>query len=211
MAVLAPPTPPAAAKSRGADPHAWSQQQVEALRARDYSAVDWDGVIEEVETVGTDRRAQWEGVCAAALRRLLKMEYHDSAWSRSLNKWRREVDGYRGQMYGAIRQANSLRWKYDEMLENAWRDGRRDAIRDLVEYSVGEDPLPREEKESRREWTSRLPERCPYRLEHITANDPIKNTEPDEDIWPPEVAHRLNEVLATDYPILEDPEIERDW
>ena len=210
MAVLVPYTPPPTATSRGADPHAWSQQQVEALRAEDFAAVDWDGVIEEIETVGTDRRAQWEGVCAAALRHLLKMEHHVGAWARSLNKWRRAVDGYRGQMHSAIRQAKSLRWKYDEMLENAWRDGRRDAIRDLVEYGVGEDPLPQQEKECRREWRSRLPERCPYQLEHVTANDPIKNTEPDEDVWPPAVARRLNEELGTDYPILEGREIERD-
>ena len=34
------------------DPYAWSVEQSDALRRRDFAAVDWDNVIEEIVSVG---------------------------------------------------------------------------------------------------------------------------------------------------------------
>ena len=63
----------------------------------------------------------------------------------------------------------------------------------------------------RAETGSVSPERCHNRLERVTANDPMKNDKPANDIWPPEVARRFNQELGEDHPILEGPEGERSW
>lgn len=40
------------------DIHAWSQRQVELLRAEEFAEVDWLHVIEEIESLGTSQRSE---------------------------------------------------------------------------------------------------------------------------------------------------------
>ena len=42
------------------DFYSWSMQQADALKRRDFNAVDWDNVIEEIADLGARGRPLWD-------------------------------------------------------------------------------------------------------------------------------------------------------
>ena len=177
---------------------AWTQEQSGALRRRELGAIDWDNLIEEVETLGRSESGAWASLCANVISHLLKIEHSRSA--EPVNHWRGEVEGWRWQMHRRILKNLGMKSKLSEMLGEAWEDGRRTAVRKL-----GEDAMPESwaaEKRVLRELDLRLPRECPYTLADVAGYDPFdKAAEPDADVWPPAVARRLNEALRADYPV----------
>ena len=50
-----------------------------ALRCRDYERVDWENVIEEIESVGRVERNPWVSNCARVLEYMLSIEHCKSS------------------------------------------------------------------------------------------------------------------------------------
>ncbi len=167
----------------------WTREQADALRRRDIGGIDWENVIEEIETLGRSEEHAWTALCTNVLSHLLKMEY--SGKRDSVNHWSREIRGYRRGMHRQLRRNPGLKGKLDEMLQDAWEDGREDAVEMLTEHDApggGAD-----ERRLRKAWRLRLPEECPYELEDIAGCDPHdRGAAPKDDVWPPTVARRLD-------------------
>ena len=182
------------------DAYSWAMQQADALRRRDLNAVDWENVIEEIESVGRSQKNGWESLCARALEHLLAIDYWSLADDNVLVHWAREVMHFRRQMADVLDANPGLQGQYTVMYASAWRSARRAAVDRLTEY---EDPdMP---KAIRRKWDRlRLPAECPYHFMYVVAYDPKHDDAPDNDFWPPSVAQVLNRRLARNYPILPD-------
>lgn len=177
---------------------AWTQEQAEALRRRDVDGIDWDNVIEEVETLGRSEKHAWTSYCRNVVSHLLKIEHSGS--DRHLSHWRKEVEGWRVEMCDRLEDNPSMNGELAALLARAWSRGRRDAVADLVELGNPGDWAT--EKSLRRGWQRRLPEELPYALEDIAGYDPyVKNSRPRLDVWPAPVAKALNAALETDYPV----------
>lgn len=183
----------------------WTPEQAAALRRRDLDAVDWENVIEEIETLGRSEEHAWSSYCTNVISHLLKMEHSPRGVGR--DHWRKKIVTWRDEMFKLLRHHPGLKAKLDEMLAEAWEDGRRQGIRMLVEHT---DPSSRAATKALRwHWEERLPEECPYPLEDIAGYDPKakryssrnKMVLPDGDVWPAPVARRMNEELGDDYPV----------
>ncbi len=178
------------------DVWSWSREQADALRQRRLEAVDWDNVIEEIDDVGNRHSDAWTSHCTNVISHLLKIEHSGS--DRDLNRWRKEVEAWRVQMHRKLRKNRGMTGKLAELLQEAWEDGRADAVTALPRRG-GEDYAA--ESRLRRSWEMRLPPDCPYALVDIAGYDPRdKDAEPSRDVWPAQVARVLNEGLGTDYP-----------
>ena len=194
------------------DFYSWSMQQADALKRRDFKAVDWDNVIEEIEDLGLAQKHDWEAYCARDIERLLKIHYWDHSTEWVLRHWSQEIENFRDEMAELMDKNPGLKGQYAEMFAGAWKRGRRYALKSLAMYDekrlvARKEPFSR--KELRRKWDGILPRKCPYRFEHVTAFDAKTDQEPREDVWPPEVAGTLNARLNQDYPILPDYKPER--
>lgn len=190
-----------------ADPWSWSQQQADALRRRDYGAVDWDNVIEEIEDVGRRDEKEWASPCKNVVSHLLKIQ-HDPD-SSSLRHWRDEILDWREQMHAALEDSPGVKGKLPGLLGKAWARGRRLAANKLVESAGAADGAA--EKRVRRSLELRLPRERAFHVEDIAGCDPYaRPAAPDPYVWPAPVARVLNAKLGTDYPVLERaPEQER--
>jgi len=132
----------------------WSGQQAELLRRlaageRVNDQVDWDNVIEEVESVGSEQLHAVQSLLTQALIHVLKAE----AWPtvRDAPNWRAEAIRFRGD--AADRFSPSMRQKVDMA-----RLYRR-ALRALPDTMDGLAPLP-------------VPDVCPVTLdEMLTESD----------------------------------------
>ena len=113
----------------------WTQQQAGALRLRDFEAIDWENLIEEVETLGRSEEHAWTSHCANVISHLLKIEYSDAR--QSLNHWRREIVAWRGEMHGKLCDNPGMKGKLYELLDRAWSRGRDVAAQELAEHASG--------------------------------------------------------------------------
>ena len=180
------------------DAWTWAQDQAEALRRRDVAAIDWENVIEEIETLGRSEERAWTSLCTNVITHLLKIEH--SGRRDSVNHWCREIRGYRRGMHRQLRKNWGLKGKLDELLQDAWQDGRADAVEKLAEH--GRPARGAAEDRLRRNWRLQLPRECPYALEDIAGYDPYdKKAAPQDDVWPAGAAGVLNKELGTNYPV----------
>ena len=118
------------------DPFTWAQRQAAAMRRRDYDAIDWENVIEEIEDVARAEERQWTRNCARAIENLLTMEHDPTPTASTLAHWRMEIRNFRREMADTIRDNPGLQRRYDEMLAKAWKRGRALARDQLTEYSL---------------------------------------------------------------------------
>ena len=192
------------------DFYTWSMQQAEALKRRDFAAIDWDNVSGEIEDLGVTQRNEWAAYCARAIEHLLKIQYWDRSTEWVLFHWSLEIENFRREMADLVRKNPGLKGRYAEMFEAAWKRGRADAVNKMTGYDVRRKTERKEKaapKVERGKWNSALPKECPYRFEHVVAYNAatgLSIEEPIHEIWPPDVARILNVRLETDYPILHD-------
>ena len=84
------------------DFYSWTLDQAAALRRRDAGAIDWDNVIEEIESSGRSERSAWTNTVARAIEHLLKIEHWESASESALRHWMGEIRNWRRQMAATI-------------------------------------------------------------------------------------------------------------
>ena len=152
------------------DFYSWTLDQAAALRRRDAGAIDWDNVIEEIESSGRSERSAWTDTVARAIEHMLKIEPWKRASRSDLRHWMGEIETWRSQMADTIQDNPGLQGQYGELLQLAWQRGRNAAIHALVRDGV-EREGPARRKFLHLAWKGRLPERCPWRLEEIVAYD----------------------------------------
>ena len=194
------------------DGYSWSVQQADALRRRDFAAVDWDNVIEEIESVGKAEKREWRAYCARVIEHLLKIEHYDEATEKVLHHWSEEIADFRQKMARLIKDNPGLQGEYDTMYAEAWEDGRDYACRRLAEYDHSNDSSLTK-KQARLGRDRSLPQQCPYRLEDVTAFELRRDTVPNHDVWPASVVRMLNDRLGESYPVRHErtQEQEFDW
>lgn len=135
-----------AADLYASDAYSWAMQQADALRRGDLKAVDWDTVIEEIESVGRSEKNSWESLCGRVLEHLLAIEFWSRAIDKVLRHWAREVMYFRRRMADVLDRNPGLKGQYAAMYASAWRSARRAAVDRLTEY---EDPAMPKEDETR--------------------------------------------------------------
>jgi hypothetical protein len=132
----------------------WSEHQSALLRRlaggeRVNDQVDWDNVIEEIESVGNEQRHAVESLLLQALLHILKA----AAWplSPEVPHWHAEARVFRAQ--ARRRFASSMRQRID--LASLYAD----ALRGLPETIDAQPPLP-------------VPDVCPVTLDELLSDEP---------------------------------------
>ncbi len=132
----------------------WSERQADLLRRiaageRVNDQVDWENVVEEIESVGRSELRACASLLQKALEHLLKVE----AWpaSREVPTWRSEAISFRQQAADAFTPSMRQRLDMDRLY--------RRALRALPETIDGQVKLP-------------LPEKCDMTLDQLLAEEP---------------------------------------
>ncbi len=96
-----------------ADYNQWIQETVESLRNRNFSQVDWENLIEEIESMGKSEKRALLSLFTRLLEHLLKLAYWKSEKERTRNHWAAEVVNFRAQIQEILEDSPSLvcNWK----------------------------------------------------------------------------------------------------
>jgi hypothetical protein len=99
----------------------WTEKTAEQLRQKNFAEVDWENVIEEIETMGRSERQAVESLLTRAIEHLLKLTYWESERERNARHWIGEIANFRVQLRRKMKTAT---------LENHARDFFPDAYSD---------------------------------------------------------------------------------
>lgn len=102
------------------DFYGWVDQQVSALRCRDSSRLDWDGLREELEALGRQEYRELVSRLGVLLGHLLKWDLQPERRSR---RWFLSVREQRRAISRLLEQNPSLRPKLESALEDGFQSG----------------------------------------------------------------------------------------
>ncbi len=121
----------------------WIETTVEKLRLQEYSSVDWENLIEEIEDMGRSERRSLESNLVVVLTHLLKWQYQRDFDFRS-GSWKGSIAEHRRRIRKALKESPSLKPYLQEVFAECYLDA--------VEQASAETELPVE----------RFPGECPY-------------------------------------------------
>lgn len=104
-----------------ADFFAWTQQQAEALRRRDWSALDIDNLVEEVDSLGRQERSELRELLTALLVSLAKWHYLPQQRGRHGRSWRLLAEEQRVRIEHHLRDSPSLMAYGPKVTRQVWR------------------------------------------------------------------------------------------
>ncbi|CCQ59194.1 MULTISPECIES: DUF29 domain-containing protein [Crocosphaera] len=124
------------------DYYQWTLEQVEALRERNLDKLDWENIIEEIESLG---RSDYNAVSSLLMRQIehrLKIDY--TPLEECYKKWQVEIQAFK---IGIKRQISpSMKPKLKKDLEEIYQDA---VSLVTLEYGIN------------------LPDQCPYTLDEL--------------------------------------------
>ena len=131
------------------DFYAWTQSQAKLLKHQEWSQLDLPNLIEEIESLGKQQRAELRNRLSILIGHLLKWQYQVSKRSRS---WLNTIRIQRIDVVQLLAENPSLKPYLEEALQIAYTKG--------MALASGETNLPRKT----------FPENCPYTLEEILSD-----------------------------------------
>ncbi|NJL09748.1 MAG: DUF29 domain-containing protein [Calothrix sp. SM1_7_51] len=132
------------------DFYAWTQQQVSLLRNQQWSGIDLQNLIEEIECLGKRERQELRNRLSVLLGHLLKWQFQPQGRSRS---WLATLNIQRLDIAELLEENPSLKQHLEELLSKAYKKG--------VELAVKETDLS----------SHTFPRECPYNLIEILDNN----------------------------------------
>lgn len=136
---------------------AWTQEQAEALRRRDVDGIDWDNVIEEVETLGRSEEQAWTSYRTNVVPHLLRIEHYRSP--ESLHHGHGEVVDWRVEMCNKLEENPRMRHELPVFLGKAWKRGREKAVIAMARYDAPADVAAQNRRAKGCLRTARTPSR----------------------------------------------------
>ena len=126
------------------DFHAWTEEQVGALRSGQTHGLDIEHLAEEIEDMGRSQRRAVKSALLIILSHLLKYRYQPD---RRTNSWRATIREHRRRVRDELADSPSLRPYSERILAECYQDAR--------EAAADESGLP----------VGTFPAACPFALE----------------------------------------------
>ncbi|NBD33236.1 MAG: DUF29 family protein [Cyanobacteria bacterium] len=102
------------------DYHRWLQTTVNHLQERNFGAIEWDYLIEELESMGKSEKRALLSLLTRLLEHLLKLAYWESEKARVGNHWASEIVNFRAQIKAGLEDSPSLRSQLPTLYEKAY-------------------------------------------------------------------------------------------
>jgi hypothetical protein len=105
----------------------WTEKTAEILRQKNYDAVDWENVIEEIESMGRSERRAVRSLLTRLIEHLLKLAYWESERERNARHWMGEIATFRSQLRKEMKTATLANHAH-ACFESAYTDARETLI-----------------------------------------------------------------------------------
>ncbi|MDZ8237697.1 MAG: DUF29 domain-containing protein [Nostoc sp. ChiQUE01a] len=109
------------------DYYLWLRTTINQLRARQFSAVDLDNLLEELETMGRSEKRRIKSLLIRLFEHLLKLTYWDRERERNEGHWKGEIRTFRRDIKDRLKDSPSLKPYILEIFDECYQDARTEA------------------------------------------------------------------------------------
>ena len=106
----------------------WVEQQSKYIEKREFKAIDWENIQEEIVALGRSERHELENRLEVLLEHLLKRCYVSSVYDN--RGWELTIKEQRKQMKRVLRSSPSLKIYLEKILLEIWEDALSD-VKDI--------------------------------------------------------------------------------
>lgn len=124
----------------------WTNDQAKLLRKQEFSSLDIENLIEEIESLGRSERRTLESYLEILLMHMLKVKFQPSKHTKS---WDLSIKNSRQKFKKVLSQNPSLKRKLNDILKDAYESARLDAA---LETNLDEKTFPKS---------------CPWKMDEI--------------------------------------------
>ncbi|MDJ0599100.1 MAG: DUF29 domain-containing protein [Crocosphaera sp.] len=104
---------------------AWTEETTKLIKEKQFEEVDWNSVIEEIESLGKSDKRELKSRLAVLIQHLLKWQYQQNLRSGS---WKNTIDEQRNSIADLLNDSPSLKPYITEIIEQSYRRGGKAAI-----------------------------------------------------------------------------------
>lgn len=108
-----------------ADYQLWLDETVAQLKAHNFSNLDLENLIEEIESLGKSDKRAISSYLMRLCEHFLKLRYWESERDNSFRGWKLEVANFRLQIQAILKDSPSLKNHLRENLGLAYQNGRK--------------------------------------------------------------------------------------
>lgn len=109
------------------DYYLWLRTTINQLRAGQFSAVDLDNLLEELETMGRSEKRAVKSLLIRLLEHLLKLIYWDREREQNEGHWKGEIRTFRREIKERLKESPSLKPYILEIFDECYQDARTEA------------------------------------------------------------------------------------
>ncbi|MDM3852020.1 MAG: DUF29 domain-containing protein [Aphanizomenon gracile PMC627.10] len=107
------------------DYYLWIRTTINQLRAGQFSVVDLENLLEELETMGRSEKRAIKSLLIKLLEHLLKLKCWDSERERNQGHWKGEIRTFRIQIKDELKDSPSLKPYILEIFDQCYQDARK--------------------------------------------------------------------------------------
>ena len=87
----------------------WTEAVTKAIAERDFSNMNWDNLIEEIEDIGASQKRALRSYTQRLIEHIFKIQYWESERHRNLNGWKAEIINFRTEIQNILEDSPSLK------------------------------------------------------------------------------------------------------
>ena len=134
----------------------WLEKQAIAIKHRDLNAIDWDNLLEEVESLGNRDKREINSLTYRLLSHLLFYGYWTDHRDLYLNGWAEEIDNFRNNLLALLESKTYYNYFLTQLDNN---------------YSKALKAANKKVQRSNLYILPSFPENCPFTIEQILNED----------------------------------------
>ncbi|OIP69234.1 MAG: hypothetical protein AUK43_13555 [Oscillatoriales cyanobacterium CG2_30_40_61] len=109
------------------DYYLWLKTTINQLRANQFSQVDLENLLEELETMGRSEKHKIENLLVKLFEHLLKLQFWQGERERNQGHWQGEIREFRRQINKQLKSSPSLKPYILEIFDECYEDARKEA------------------------------------------------------------------------------------
>ncbi|MBO1067852.1 MULTISPECIES: DUF29 domain-containing protein [Nostocales] len=117
------------------DYYLWIRTTINQLRTGEFSAIDLENLLEELETMGRSEKRAIKSLLTKLLEHLLKLKYWDKERERNQGYWKGEIRNFRMQIKDQLKDSPSLKPYILEIFDQCYQEARK-LVSDRSEFSL---------------------------------------------------------------------------
>lgn len=118
----------------------WIESQAIALKDKNLEAIDWDNLIEEIESMGASDKRALKSYFLRLVEHIFKLRDWEQERDRNKYKWRVEIRNFRREIELILEDSpslnNYLKDNYSKWFDKAIRDLKKDRLFEISDTSL---------------------------------------------------------------------------